>query len=252
MAGNRLEPGRSTASRLLSVLDVFSIKAEELSLVEIADRAAMPVATTYRLLGELTKWGALERLPNRRYRVGLRLWEVGSLAPRQRDLREVSRPFMQDLYEATHENVQVGVPEGNEVLIVEMVSGRSAVPTVTRVGGRLPLHATAVGKVTLAFSDPDLLARTLQQGLPKLAPRTLTMPRMLIQAVEQARQNHFAFAVEEMTRGASSVASPVLARDGTLIAAIALVVRASADLGRLAPAVRTSALALSRELQRTR
>ena len=156
MAGNRLEPGRSTASRLLSVLEVFTAQAEELNLVEIAERAGMPVATTYRLIRELTTWGALERLANRRYRVGLRLWEVGSLAPRQRDLREVSRPYLQDLYQATRENVQVGVPDGNGVLIVEMVSGRNAVPTVTRVGGRLPLHATAVGKVTLAFSGPEL------------------------------------------------------------------------------------------------
>lgn len=104
----------------------------------------------------------------------------------------------------------------------------------------------------MAFSAPELLLRTLQRGLPKLAPRTITMPRMWIRAVDQTRQSHVGFAVEEMTRDASSVASPVLAGDGTLIAAVALVVRASADLERPAPAVRTTALALARELERTR
>lgn len=250
MAGNALQPGRSTASRLLSLLEVFNAQSEELSLVEIAERADMPIATTFRLTRELADWGALERLDNRRYRVGLRLWEIGNLAPRQRDLREISRPFMQDLYEATNENVQIGVRDGCEVLIVEMVSGRRAVPTVTRVGGRLPLHATAVGKVTLAFSEPELLGRVLSKRLPKLAPRTVTMPGMLMQAVERTRETHLGFAVEEMTRGASSVASPVFGADGTLRATIALVVRASTDVERLGPAVRTAALGLSRELQR--
>lgn len=250
MGGHALEPGRSTASRLLSILDVFTIQKEALTLVEIGERAKMPIATTYRLVRELAEWGALERLDDRRYRVGLKLWEIGSLAPRQRDLRDVSRPYMQDLYEATKENVQVGVRDGTEVLIVEMISGRSAVPTVTRVGGRLPLHATAVGKVTLAFSEPELLSKILEQRLPKLAPRTIIMPGQLVKAVEQTRQTHIGFAIEEMTRGASSVACPVLDPNGELVAAIALVVRASTDVSRLAPAVRTAALALSRELGR--
>jgi DNA-binding IclR family transcriptional regulator len=247
MSGNALEAGRTTASRLLSVLDVFG-QNEELSLVEIAGRANMPVATTYRQLRELSEWGGLERLQNRRYRVGLRLWEIGSRAPQQRDLRDVSRPYMQDLYEATHENVQVGVRDGSEVLVVEVVSGRRAVPTASEVGGRLPLHATAVGKVTLAFSERALLETTIARGLPKLAPRTITMPGSLARAVEQTRQTSIGYAIEEMTRGAASVACPILDRDGRLQATIALVVRASTDVRQLAPAVRTAALSLSREL----
>jgi len=250
MAGNTAEPGRSTASRLLSLLEVFTVRNEELTLVEMAQRSALPVTTTYRLARELATWGALERLPNRRYRVGLRLWEIGSLAPRQRDLRELSRPYMQDLYDATKENVQIGVRDGNEILIVEMVSGRSAVPTATRVGGRLPLHATAVGKVALAFSEPELMALTVAEGLPKLAPRTIITPGQLKQTVKQVRSTHLGFAYEEMTKGASSVASPVFGPDGRFTAALALVVHASTDVTRLAPAVRTAALGLSRELAR--
>jgi DNA-binding IclR family transcriptional regulator len=249
MGGNATEPGRTTASRVLSLLDVFDA-SDELSLVEIAARANMPVATTYRHVRELSEWGGLERLQNRRYRVGLRLWEIGSRAPRQRDLRDVSRAYMQDLYEATRENVQVGVRDGGEVLIIEMVSGRNAVPTATQVGCRLPLHATAVGRVTLAFSEPELLDRTLNRGLPKLAPRTITMPGTLVRAVEQTRRTHVGYVVEEMTRGAASVACPILGRDGSLIASIALVVRASTNVEGLAPAVRTAALSLSRELAR--
>lgn len=250
MSGNALEPGRTTASRLLSLLDIFN-DGEELSLVEVAARANMPVATAYRHLKELTAWGGLERLPNRRFRIGLKMWEIGARAPRQRDLRDLSRPYMQDLFAATRENVQIGVRDGREVLVVEMITGRTAVPTVTQVGCRLPLHATAVGKVTLAFSEPELLERTVRHPLTKYAPRTITSPGLLRRAVEQVRQTKVGTAGEEMTRGAASVACPIFDGDGQLIASIAVVVRASTSLDRLAPAVRTAALSLSRELARS-
>jgi DNA-binding IclR family transcriptional regulator len=76
----------------------------------------------------------------------LRLWEIGSLAPRTTSLRDITTPFMQDLYEATHENVQLAVLDGREALYLEKITGRRSVGAKTRRGGRLPLHATAVGK----------------------------------------------------------------------------------------------------------
>src|SRR5438874_738161 len=105
MGGNAREIGRTTSSRLLAVLGAFSAASSVLTLSEIARGSGLPVATAHRLVGELVEWGALERRSGGRYQVGLRLWEIGCLAPQQRDLRSVALPFMEDLYEATHENV---------------------------------------------------------------------------------------------------------------------------------------------------
>ena len=250
MAGGATEAGRSTASRLLSLLEVFSERDGELTLVEMSRRSGLPVATTCRLAKELTEWGALERREDRRFRVGLRLWEVASLAPRQRGLRELCTPYMQDLYEATRETVQVGVPDAGAVLVLDKVSGRHAVPTVTRVGGRLPLHATAVGKVVLAFSGPELLATVTRAGLRRYCARTVIAPRLLAETVDRVREAGIAFTSEEMSPGTASVACPVFGPGGRFVAALAVVVHSSTDVHKLAPAVRTAGLALSRELQR--
>ena len=109
----------------------------------------------------------------------MRLWEIGSLAPQRNGLREIAIPFMEDLYEATHENVQLAVLAGREALFVERINGRHSVPTVTRVGGRLPLHATGVGKALLAFAPEPVLEEVIAAGLPALTQSTITDPRAL-------------------------------------------------------------------------
>jgi DNA-binding IclR family transcriptional regulator len=86
--------------------------------------------------------------------VGLRLWEIAALAPRGLALRQLALPYLEDLYESTHENVQLAVRDGTEVVYTEWISGRSAVGVHIRVGARWPLHATGVGLALLAHDDP--------------------------------------------------------------------------------------------------
>ena len=120
---------------------------------------------------ELVGWGALERGADGRYRIGLRLWEIASLAPRGLGLREAAMPFLEDLYEVTHENVQLAVREGLEVVFVERIAGRKAVPVLTRVGGRFALHATGVGLVLLAHAPAEIQEELLAAPLHALQPR---------------------------------------------------------------------------------
>lgn len=248
MGGNTREAGRSTANRLLSLLAAFSTGAPVLTLSELARISGLPIATTHRLSGELTEWGALERIADGRYQIGLRLRHVGALAPGQRDLRAVATPYMEDLYRATHEHVQLAVRDGKGVLYLEKVSGRKSVDAMTQVAGRLPLHATGVGKVILAFSGPDLFAQVAADGLIRCTPHTITVPKVLAETLEQIRRNQVAFSIDEMTMGASSVAAPIFGPAGSLVAALALVVRSSTNLRPLVAAVRTAALGITREL----
>jgi DNA-binding IclR family transcriptional regulator len=246
VAGNSNEPGRSVSNRLLAVLGCFELARPTLSLTEVAKTTGLPLSTARRLLLELTKWGALERLPDQRYRIGIRLWQIGSLAPQQRDLREAALPFMQDLYEATKENVQLVVLDGAEALCIEKISSATAVPTATHVGGRLPLHATGVGKVILAHSSSDVLRAVAKRGLARMTPNTITEPGRLAAALREVRRRGLGFSYEEMTLGAVSVAAPIIVARGLLCGAIGIVTHSNTRMDRLAPAVHAAALGISR------
>lgn len=243
-------PGRSVTSKVVSILAAFSPATPELSLNELARRTGLPLSTTYRLASELVEWGGLERVEGAGYRIGLRLWEVGSLSPRSTALNEIVLPFMQDLYVATHENVHLAVLDGQEALYVERVTGRKSITVKTRRGGRLPLHATGVGKVLLAFAPEAFQTEVLTAGLKRFTPYTIVAPGLLKQTFAEIRRNGVAFAREEMTVGRVSVASPLLDAEGRAVAALSIVLSAGkADLQRLAPAVRTAALCASRQLR---
>ena len=242
------EPRRSVVRRLLSVLDTFDATTPSQSLTEIAGRTDLPLATAHRLLAELTAGGWLERLQDGRYRVGLRLWKLGTLAPSYRDLREIALPYMQDLYTATRENVQLAVLDGRTALCVEKINSVRSVPTKTRVGGRLPLHATGVGKVLLADAAPELLTSLAEKGFRRYTRYTIIEPGRLGTVLAKVRDDQIAFAREEMTLGACSVASPVTSPDGVVVAAVSIVAHSSVDVDRLAFAVRTAASGISRQV----
>jgi DNA-binding IclR family transcriptional regulator len=161
----------------------------------------------------------------------------------------VALPFMSDLYEATRENVHLAVLDGTEVLYMEKLSGRHAVPVRTRRGGRLPLHATAAGKVLLAHAPESLFRETVAAGLHRYTAHTIIAPGHLRRALTEIRRTGIGYAREELTVGSHSVASAVLDADGTAVAALSVTLRSGRDLRRLGPAVRTAAISVSRGLQ---
>jgi DNA-binding IclR family transcriptional regulator len=241
--------GRSVISKVVSLLDAFGPGTPELSLGDLARITGLPVSTTYRLASELVEWGGLERADRAGYRIGMRLWELGTLAPRGGTLREVALPFMQDLYEATKANVHLAVREGLEALYVDTISGHGSVPVRSRRGGRLPLHATGVGKVLLAHAPAEVLSAVVDGGMRRFTPYTVVAPGHLRRALAEVRRTGVAYAREELTLGSLSVAAPVVGKDDAVVAALAVVLaQGRGDLRRLAPAVRTAAISTSRAL----
>ncbi|MGQ4334826.1 IclR family transcriptional regulator [Streptomyces hayashii] len=242
-------PSRSAPERLLSVLAAFDHTHAALSLSDIARRAGLSLTTAHRLAGALTRWGALERDASGVYHVGLRLWEVAALAPRGLALRQVALPFLEDLYEATHENVQLAVRDGYEVVYTEWLSGRSAVGVHIRVGARWPLHVTGVGLALLAHCDPELQEAYCAEPLTAYTAHTITDPARLRRALAEVRRSGVAVSSRQVTEDALSVAAPVRGPDGTVAAAVSVVVPyAGAQVPVLAPAVRLAARGISRAL----
>jgi DNA-binding IclR family transcriptional regulator len=241
--------GRSVTSKVLALLDAFTPAMPELTLSELARRAGLSLPTAHRRALELVTWGALERGPDGRFHIGLRLWEVASLAPRGLGLREAALPFLEDLYEVSHENVQLAVREGLEVVFVERIAGRVAVPVLTRVGGRFALHATGVGMVLLAHAPADVQEEMLSAPLQAYSPRTVTDPVRLREVLADVRRCGYAVSDGQVTVDALSVAAPIHNADGAVVAAVSLVVRAdNAQPGALAPLVRSAARGISRSL----
>lgn len=204
-------------------------------------------ATAHRLVGELTAWGALERVTGGAYVIGLRLWELGALNPRGLPLRVRAMPVMEDLHAATQQHVQLAVLDGTDALVVERISATGAVPVVSGVGGRLPLHASAVGQVLLAHAGAELFTEVVRDGLARFTPRTVTDPAALRVALAECRRTGAAVVREEMSPDAYSVAAPVTDSKGRVVAALS-VVGADARTHLLVPAVVLAGRGISRGL----
>lgn len=141
--------------------------------------------------------------------------------------------------------------EGFEVVYVERIHGHDALALPSRIGGRLPLTCTGVGKALLAFSDGALVEEVLDRPLPRLSPHSITDPARLRTVIEQVQVSGPAYEEQEAPLGVSCIASPVL--DGpTAVAALSVAVpRARFRPAQPAPAVRTAALGLSRVMRGT-
>ncbi|WP_202638848.1 IclR family transcriptional regulator [Bailinhaonella thermotolerans] len=235
--------------RVLAILAAFTPETPAMPLAEIARRAGLPPATAHRLVAELTRWGALERDERGVYRIGLRLWEVGALAPRGLGLREAAMPFLEDLYEATHENVQLAVLDGLEVVYLERISGRDAVHVFTRVGGRFDACATGVGLALLAHADRELQERAIAAPKLRRTPKTICDPGELRRVLADVRRTGVAISDGQVELVALSVAAPVFGPGDRAVAAVSVVVpsRERAALP-LVPAVLAAARGISRAL----
>lgn len=231
------------------MLGAFGTEARELTLSAIARRSGLALSTAHRVVAELLGWGALERGEDGLYRIGLRLYEVGALAPRGVALRDAAMPFMEDLYEMTHEVVQLGVREGSEMVFTERLAGRSSVGVHTRVGLHFPLHASGAGLVLLAFAPNDVQESVLSAPLERFTTKTITEPARLRAVLAETRRSDVAVSDGQVTLDSLSVGAPVRDASGAVVAAVSIVVRAGTqDVSLLAPLVLTAARGISRSL----
>ncbi len=201
------DSGRSVAARILAVFEAFEVDGPGLSLSQIAELSNLPMSTTHRIVAELHEWGALNRDTQGRYQVGLRLWELAQQAGRR--LRDTARPFLQDVYSLTGESAHLAVREGNEALYVDRIYGSKRVPRASRIGGRLPLHATAVGRVLLAYEEPWFREAYLAGSLRALTPLTTVDRLQLTDELAEVAERGFSVTGEEARMGACSIAVPV-------------------------------------------
>lgn len=241
--------GPSVTSRVLDILDAFDVDHRSMSLSELSRRSGLPLTTSHRLINELVARRILERTEDRRFHIGLRLWEISALAPVNHDIRDVALPYLEDLYEATHENVQLAILDGDDAVYLERLSGRDSVHVVTRTGSRLPVHASGVGLVLLAHAPHDRREQILATALRRYTKYTITDPRRLRRILADVRSQGYAISDRQIELVSTSVAAPVRGAHGDVVAALSIVAAARGfDPRSFAPAVVAAARGVSRQL----
>lgn len=240
----------TAAGRVLSILDTFDQDHLELTLSEIGRRSGLTLSTAHRLVAELRDWGALERLPDGRYTVGMRVLELGTLEPQMLRIRDVAPPYLADLQSAVDANVHLAVRDGHDVVYVESLQRRRGARVLSRLGGRWPLHATATGMVLLAFAPPPVCEEVLGSVLKRYTDRTVTDPEVLRRLLAEVRRSGVAVLDESITTGAFAVGVPVRGPQDRVVAALSVTVRRDGDTSvqNVLPALSASARALSRAL----
>ena len=249
MAGGGRSPGTSVISKVSRIFDAFSGNRTSLSLSDLARAADLSPSTTHRLVSELVTWGGLERTSEGAYTVGLRFWEIAARTPRINDLRERAMPFLVELLEITRQHVQLAVISDKDALLIEKLSGPESVQTIGQVGGRLPLHASAVGKALLAATSSEFQSAVISRGLVAYTPNTIIDANALLRELADIRDRGFAVSSEEMSLGVISCASIIEWHGHQVLGAISVVMPAtSGSPRRWVEAVMSATQSLSQAL----
>jgi IclR family pca regulon transcriptional regulator len=221
------------------VLQAFTSEEPELVLAEVARRADLDNATTFRLLNTLVMLGYVTKVgDSRRFRLALRCLDLGFNAIAHSDLRRLARPVLRTLVGEVNEAASIGVLDGSEVVYVERVqAGLARLGVDVRIGNRVPVHSTAIGQALLAFHPRETQIEILEAApRAKLTERTVTDLNALLKRLGTVRRRGYAVSDQENVAGLCVLAAPVKDIDDIPIAAISVA----------APIMRVSAIELEK------
>jgi len=240
--------------RALAILDILSAEGPDLSLGEISDKLELHKSTAHRLTMVLERHKLIERNSvSGRYRLGLKLFELGTRAISHLDLRERARPVLDRLVLETSETVHLGILEDTEVLYLDKVEPARSVRMSSSVGRRNPAYCTAMGKAALAhLPDAQVEEIVRKHGLKAVTANTITSFLDLKTELKAVRERGYAVDDEEIEEGVRCVGCVVRNFSGAPVGAISVsgpAFRVTKEkVKSLARAVMASASILSAEL----
>lgn len=241
-----------TTSKALSLLELFSRAAPEIGLTDMARRAGLNKATTYRLLTELAEHGFVEQIgANRAYRLGPAFLRLAALREASVPMRDVGRHVLRELSDLTGETAHMSVLQGTTLNAIAYTYA-SAHGTQVRMedAEELLLHATSSGLAVLAWSAPDFTARALAAKLVKRTPETLTNPTEIRARLAPIRQQGFAVSIGGFEADVHSHAVPIFDAESTPIGALAVAAPSARMTDDLAALIQTELLAKGVQLTR--
>jgi DNA-binding IclR family transcriptional regulator len=212
VSGNSRDNRRSVISKVSAIIWAMTAGGPN-TLTEIAARSELPLSTVHRLTAELSAWGVLERDEVAHYRAGTPLRALGSNGSKSSVmwpsiLREYAAPLLGDLFRVTGTSVRAGYLDGVDVAYVEKVADDRPVSNFA-AAARLPSHATALGKVLLAFSPTPVVDGILARQMRPYTRSTITHPERLRSALRRIRIERIATSEDELEQGWCGIAAPV-------------------------------------------
>jgi IclR family KDG regulon transcriptional repressor len=209
--------------RAMQILSAFDDEHADRGVSEIAQVTGLHKATTHRIMMTLLGCGFLERTGNgERFRIGLRVAQLGLGALQRLDVRRAALPYMEQLVERFQETCDLGILDRGSVLYVEVVHSEHSLTIAARIGRRLPAYCTASGRVFLAFLPLEVAEPILNAPLTACTAKTITSPARLREELEATRQRGYALDDEEFEEGIRAVSAPIRDIEGNVIAALSM------------------------------
>lgn len=213
MATKQPAPVHSLA-KAMELLDLLLERRRPMSLAELADTSGYPKSTVYALLSSMRAYSYIEQRSDGRYYLGIRMYECGRAVSGEWDISNLAKPYLERLAEQTGATAVLTYIEHGHIINLEQFAGRSGVQVLSEVGTRLPLHATAQGKLYLALCrEADAAARLNAGMLQAFTPHTLTSAEALLDQLRLIRRNGYAVENGEYKIGLRAVCAPIRDRD---------------------------------------
>ena len=223
------KPGSATGqvqslTRGLSLLEALAKAEGGLTLTDLAHRVLLAPSTAHRLLATLGKMGYVYQGGELgRWYIGLQAFTVGSSFLSNRDFVAQSHPYMRRLMEQSGETANLGILDGTEAVFIDQVQCREMMRTIVKLGSRVPLHASGVGKAIFASLPDDQIEAILKvKGLPRITNNTITSPEIMWASIRVTRQRGWVFDDEEHALGTRCVAAPIFDEHAEVLGAISL------------------------------
>lgn len=244
------ESSLKTVVKAMNILQAFTHERSDLSVSELSRDLKLHKSVVSRLVGALKRGRLLDQDPvTRRVRVGVGAFRLGSIFANRQNIVQTVTPFLGMLVSRTGQSAHAMVLDGTLGLVVATVESPSALRVIMRVGEHRYLHATAGGKLFLAFSDPSLLDAAIQNhGLLPLTSATITDLKKLRAELQTVRQTRISWNFGESHTGAGAVAAPVLDDGGYIVAAITSVYPLNVVGQRQQKAVARETLLISKKI----
>ncbi|MGB6607368.1 MAG: IclR family transcriptional regulator [Atribacterota bacterium] len=210
--------------KTFSILEILLQHGSAINMTEISEKLGLYPSTTHRILDTLRHWGYVEQDPkSQKYRLGLKLLELGMAKLHQMDLAREATPYLKELVKQCNETVHLGVLEGGEVLYLAKEESSQTIRMISYVGKRAPLHCTSLGKVLLAYLSVEERKKILEEKvLSRLTENTITDKRELEKELDNVREQGFALDREENEKDVRCVAAPIKNYQGEVIAAVSI------------------------------
>jgi DNA-binding IclR family transcriptional regulator len=245
--------GTETVDLSLRLLEFLALSTAPVGLSDLARQFHASKATLHRHLQTLAHHGFVrQEAATMRYSAGIKLFILGERLRERFDVLAVARPEMARLRDETGHAVTLSALVDDQVVVLELIQGPSFVNFGTQPGTVLPLHASAHGKVALAFGPAELLSRCLARPLKAWTPQTVSARPALERAVAQVRSRGWATSPNQVLQGVNGLAAPVFSHIGSYAGAIAVAGSVQTVPGspsaELVNAVRRAAAQISRNL----